>query len=118
MASLLEGFSMEFSAREVRFKILDAAFAEYGSEVLESFKARAERAGHELCKTHEGVRVRFGEGTLGKNFSGGWVHLRASLHDPVMVLNMEGRTETDLYLLTLQMKTLMEDFWKLDISAL
>lgn len=118
MASLLDGFSMDFSAREVRFKILDADFADYGKEVLEDFRKRAEKSGYELPHTHEGVRVRFEEGKLGKRFTGGWVHLRASLHDPVMVLNMEGKTETDLYLLTLQMKNLMEDFWKLDISAL
>ena len=118
MASLLDGFSMAFSAREVRFKILDADFAEYGKEVLADFRKRAEKKGYDLPSTHEGVRVRFAEGTLGKRFTGGWVHLRSSLHDPVMVLNMEGKTEADLYMLTLQMKNLMEDFWKLDISAL
>ena len=35
-----------------------------------------------------------------------------------MVLNMEGKTETDLYLLTLEMKKMLEDYWKLDTSAL
>ena len=118
MASLLDGFEMEFSAREVRFKVLDADFAAYGKEVLESFRSRAEKKGYELPETHEGIRVRFAEGSLGKQFTGGWVHLRSSLHDPVMVLNMEGRSETDLYMLTLEMKNLMENFWKLDISAL
>ena len=62
--------------------------------------------------------MRFAEGSLGKQFTGGWIHLRNSLHDPVMVLNMEGKTETDLYMLTLEMKRLLEDFWKLDTSAL
>ncbi|MBQ4417423.1 MAG: hypothetical protein II868_06995, partial [Butyrivibrio sp.] len=53
-----------------------------------------------------------------KAVHGCWIHLRNSLHDPVMVLNMEGKTETDLYLLTLEMKKMLEDYWKLDTSAL
>ena len=118
MASLLDGFEMQFSAREVRFNILDVDFSDYGREVIESFRARAEKSGHDLPASHEGIRVRYAAGSLGKQFTGGWIHLRNSLHDPVMVLNMEGKTETDLYLLTLEMKKMLEDYWKLDTSAL
>ena len=54
-------------------------------------------------------------------FSGvctGWLLLRASLHDPVMVMNLEGKTATDLELITGIAQSLMEGFADLDLSRL
>ena len=44
--------------------------------------------------------------------------LRASLHDPVMVLNLEGHTPRDLEIITGIAQSLVEGFDKLDLSAL
>ncbi len=44
--------------------------------------------------------------------------LRASLHDPVMVLNMEGETEDDLLQITKMAKGLLSFATRLDQSGL
>ena len=109
---LIEKLSMEYQAREVRFKILTEDFKVYGQDVLAAFKERAEASGYELPVSHEGIRIRF------SGICTGWMLLRASLHDPVMVLNLEGQTERDLEIITGIAQSMIEDFDKLDISAL
>ena len=109
---LIEKLSTEYAAREVRFKINTDDFKEYGNLVLEGFKADAGSRGLKMPVTYEGVRVGF-EGDCS-----GWVLLRASLHDPVMVLNMEGRTAEDLSKITVKISEMMRGFEKIDISPL
>ena len=98
--------------REVRFPILTEDFHSYGSRVLAEFKTRASESGFELPTAYEGVRIRF------SGVCTGWMLLRASLHDPVMVLNLEGQTVRDLEIITGIAQSLVEDFDKLDLSAL
>lgn len=108
----IEKLCADFSDREVRFPILAEDFKAYGASVLEEFKNRAEISGFELPETYEGIRIRF------SGVCTGWMLLRASLHDPVMVLNMEGRTDRDLEIITGIADSLLEDFTGLDTSAL
>lgn len=109
---LIENLSTEYVAREVRFKISEEDFHSYGSNVLKEFAARAEQAGYHLPHSYEGVRIRF------SGVCTGWLLLRASLHDPVMVLNLEGHTEKDLEIITGIAHSLVEGFEGLDISTL
>jgi phosphomannomutase len=109
---LIEGLCTEFSDREVRFPIRTEDFKAYGASVLEAFQTRAAQSGFELPDSHEGIRVRF------TGVCTGWMLLRASLHDPVMVLNLEGRTQRDLEIITGIAQGLVEGFADLDISAL
>ncbi|MBR0163896.1 MAG: phosphomannomutase/phosphoglucomutase [Lachnospiraceae bacterium] len=119
LADLIKDFSMRFSAREVRLHILEKNdFASYGEEVLGAFREQAKANGYDLQDSHEGIRVRFAKGSLSDSFEGGWLILRSSLHDPVMVLNMEGHTDADLFQITLAAKKMLTSFWKLDISSL
>ena len=106
------GLSTEYADREVRFPILTEGFHSYGSRVLAEFKTRASESGFELPTAYEGVRIRF------SGVCTGWMLLRASLHDPVMVLNLEGQTVRDLEIITGIAQSLVEDFDKLDLSAL
>ncbi len=110
--SLIADLSTQYVAREVRFKILTDDFKAYGQQCLATFKERAEMAKYELPESFEGVRIRF------RDVCTGWMLLRASLHDPVMVLNLEGQTETDLEMITGIAQSLVEGFDNLDISAL
>lgn len=109
---LIADFDTVCAPREVRFPILTEDFKSYGTSVLEEFKNRAAASGYELPFSYEGIRIRFA------GVCSGWVLLRASLHDPVMVMNLEGRTETDLEIITGITQSLMEGFEYLDISAL
>lgn len=108
----ISGLSTEYADREVRFPILTEDFHSYGSRVLAEFKTRGSESGFELPTAYEGVRIRF------SGVCTGWMLLRASLHDPVMVLNLEGQTVRDLEIITGIAQSLVEDFDKLDLSAL
>ena len=109
---LIEKLDTKYVDREVRFPIHAEDFKLYGASVLDEFKKRAELSGFELPVSHEGIRIRF------RDVCTGWMLLRASLHDPVMVLNLEGRTEKDLEIITGIAQSLIEGFEKLDFSAL
>lgn len=109
---LIADLSMEYADREVRFPISKEDFGAYGTEVLEDLRKKCEEKGYELPTAYEGVRVRFrGEPT-------GWFLLRASLHDPVMVLNIEGKTQEDLEAIADVVRELMTEFDGLNQSAL
>ncbi len=110
--ALIKDLSTTYVAREVRFKILTEDFKAYGKEVLDTFKERALTAKYELPTSHEGIRIRF------SGIATGWMLLRASLHDPVMVLNLEGETQKDLDIITGIAASLVEGFDRLDISTL
>lgn len=110
--SLIEKLCTEYVDREVRFPIHTDDFKTYGSNVLSEFRKRANQCGYELPNSHEGIRIRFSDVCTG------WILLRASLHDPVMVLNLEGRTQRDLELMEGIAISLLEGFEHLDISNL
>lgn len=109
---LIEDFSTQYSDREIRFRITADNFKDYGLSVLEAFQKEVTEAGFHLPYSYEGVRVRF------QGDCNGFMLLRASLHDPVMVLNMEGQTEEDLREITAVAKGLLQNFPMLDISGL
>lgn len=109
---LISALSTQYEAREVRFKILTEDFHAYGKQVLDAFKKEAERSGYTLPVSHEGIRIRF------NGVCTGWLLLRASLHDPVMVLNLEGQTKQDLEIITGIAQAMVEGFEQLDISTL
>lgn len=109
---LIAGLDTQCEAREVRFPILAEDFKAYGAGVLTEFEARARQSEYQLPTSYEGIRIRF------DGVASGWMLLRASLHDPVMVLNLEGRTQTDLELITGIAQSLLEGFDALDRSGL
>ena len=108
----IAGLNTVFADREVRFPILEEDFKSYGAKVLEAFESRVKEAGYELPKSYEGIRVRFSKDCTG------WMLLRASLHDPMMVLNMEGHTTEDLDKITEIAKQTLVGFDGLDMKAL
>lgn len=110
--SLIDGFSTEFCDREIRFKISGNDFKEYMADVIDKFKEKAENAGYLMPNSFEGIRIKFTEKPCG------WMLLRASLHDPVMVLNLEGITSEDLKAISEIAADLLSGFDRLDISAL
>lgn len=109
---LIANLVTECADREVRFPISEEDFGAYGREVLERFRKKAEEKGYTLPTAYEGVRIRFdGDVT-------GWALLRASLHDPVMVLNMEGKDEDDLNKITDILKELLDGEEGLDLHEI
>lgn len=110
LESLLEGYDPQAAEREVRLTISGDKFGEYGKQVLESFRSRAEEAGIAVIPSYEGVRLSFGEE--------GWAMLRMSLHDPILPLNLESGTEQGLCGIQSQVAALLRGFDRIDTSGL
>lgn len=98
---------------EYRFKIKAEDFKSYGKQVLETFKKRAEEKNFDMPKSFEGIRISFHNEN-----AEGWMLLRLSLHDPVMPLNIEGKTQKDKDAIIAYAKEMIAGFDQLDTSCL
>ena len=73
-------------SKEIRFKIKEKDFREYGEKVIADLEKYAEaQEGWKIADDNrEGIRVYFD-----KDNGDGWFLLRLSVHDPIMPLNIE-----------------------------
>lgn len=90
MDAWIEGFQKPFECREYRLRLYDANPAACGKAALRQLAERAPAAGCTACPTYEGVRMAFRS-----ERAQGWFLLRTSLHEPLLVLNMEGTRPGD-----------------------
>ena len=76
--------------REVRFKILLEDFRDYGTSVINDLKSLAEKTDFTTLATsnYEGIRFNFN-----KENGDGWLLLRMSVHEPLLVLNCESDSQ-------------------------
>jgi phosphomannomutase len=111
LESFIDGLPCAGVEDEFRFRICDENFRDYGKKVLDEFKLRAEKKGLDLPENFEGVRISF-HGEIS-----GWLLLRLSLHDPVMPLNVEGRTQKDRDEIVKIAGELLTGFEKLDVNG-
>ena len=86
LESLTEKLSEPVESREIRIKITEKNFREYGEKVIADMFDFAKKHKDFVIAddNHEGIRVSFG-----KNSGDGWFLLRLSVHDPIMPLNIE-----------------------------
>lgn len=117
LQSLIEKLPPPGEEAELRFKIKDENFREYGQNVLAQFAERARDAGCIMPESFEGVRISF-KGGPEADGAEGWLLLRLSLHDPVMPLNIEGTTPGSLEKIKQTASLLLTGFDKLDMSSL
>ena len=113
--SIIENLETPVEEREVRFTIKLEDFRDYGLSVIADFKS--------LCETtegitvapvnHEGVRVNFNE-TLGN----GWLLLRMSVHEPLLVLNCESNSVGGVGKMLEFFRNFISGYERLDISKL
>ena len=74
---------------EIRLKIKEDDFREYGQSVIDGLTARARSNGWNIAPdNYEGIRVSFD-----KNSGDGWFLLRLSVHDPIIPINIESNTK-------------------------
>ncbi|KAG2495321.1 hypothetical protein HYH03_006591 [Edaphochlamys debaryana] len=89
LAELLAGLAEPAESREWRIGISSPDFKTVGGQVLSAFRELATNGSHPdwalESVNHEGWRVVVDEGEGRK----GWALLRQSLHDPLLVLNVE-----------------------------
>ncbi|MGN1457651.1 MAG: hypothetical protein ACI4XP_06825, partial [Acutalibacteraceae bacterium] len=86
LESLTEKLSQPVESREIRIKITEKNFREYGEKVIADMFDFAKKNKDFVVAddNHEGIRVSFG-----KSSGDGWFLLRLSVHDPIMPLNIE-----------------------------
>lgn len=109
--SLISDLRKPVESREIRFHISGDDFKSYGQEVLAHLEnAVAASAEDEIVKpNYEGIRVR-----CHAPAERGWFLLRLSLHDPVMVLNMESDVAGGTARMETRIRALLAPFSRLE----
>lgn len=95
-SQMLEDLEEPVETDEVRLSITDEDFQKTAAEVIDAFKKwLPDVVGWEVDEpNYEGVRVKVMDGSD----QTGWVLLRASLHDPLLVVNAESDVQGGVYL--------------------
>ena len=98
---------------EVRFKLEVDAFKDLGQQVIDSFRTwQVEDIAQDL-ENHEGVRFN----VTGK-YGSGWFLLRMSLHEPLLVLQVENDEKGKIPLVLQQIHEQMNQFPKVNQEKL
>ena len=86
LGDILNKLKIPAEEKEIRIKINEDDFVSYGNAILEDFKDFADNTkGIERVKLNfEGVKVNFD-----KKKGDGWLLMRLSLHEPLLVVNCE-----------------------------
>ena len=110
---VLSSLKMPEEEKEIRIRINKADFAEYGNKILDDFKKFAdETKGVELVKPNfEGVKVR-----LDKKRGDGWLLMRMSLHEPLLVVNCESSINGGITKMLEALKGFLSDYNDLDLK--
>ncbi|KAL5717062.1 hypothetical protein ACHQM5_010139 [Ranunculus cassubicifolius] len=118
LTQLVDGLEEPTVAVELRLKIDQnhphlegGSFRDYGEAVLKQLenKIQSDPNLEKAPVNHEGVRV---------SGFGGWFLLRLSLHDPVLPLNIESKSNEDAIKLGIAVLDALKGFSALDTSAL
>ncbi len=113
LGELIADLAPAVEEKEVRLKITKKDFRAVGPAVLEAFKKKAMERNFDLPVSYEGVRVSFHEEEMS-----GWLLIRASLHDPQIVINFEGGHKGDIDKMTKLMREMLEGTPDVDLSTL
>ena len=104
------------SEKELRLKINEKAFKEYGAQVIEDLKnyARLESNTIRLVEpNYEGVRLNFDT-----EHGSGWALLRMSLHENLLPLNIESSEEDGARIMAAELLEFLEQYPSLDLSQI
>ena len=105
LSALLDGLAVPAEENEVRFRILSEDFRTVGEQFIEDWTAFAGAlSGYTVAPdNYEGVRF-----STDADAGDGWILVRLSVHDPVIVINAESNTQGG----TLQMLQTLYAFTK------
>lgn len=101
--------------KEVRFKILLEDFRDYGTGVINDLKSLAEQTAFTTVapSNYEGIRFNFNEEN-----GNGWLLLRMSVHEPLLVLNCESNQQGGVEKMLRFFKAFITKYDKLDLSKI
>lgn len=108
--SLIDSLAEPLSSKEIRVKIEEKNFVEYGTKVLEAFKEFVNStSGWNIApNSYEGVRVN-----CSNSDEAGWCLIRMSLHDPVLPINIESKLEAGTDKILEKIQAFLKQFDKL-----
>ena len=113
---LLSQLEEPLEAREFRFNINGQTdFKTYGNAVIQKLEEAASKwQGLKVAPdNHEGIRV-----SCNKENGDGWFLLRMSLHDPLMPLNIESRSEGGVKIIATKLYEFLKQFEGLDLASI
>lgn len=84
ITDLIDQLNQPAETLEIRLKINESNFKVYGQEVIDALRAANFVGFKEDEENEEGVRL-----TLSEPYGAGWLLLRLSLHEPLLVLQVE-----------------------------
>lgn len=113
--SLISELKDPVEAFEIRFKINEKDFRNYGLKVISELNAYAEgEKGWRIADdNYEGIRVYFDDDNCK-----GWLLLRLSVHDPIMPLNVESDTEGGCRVILEKFYEFIKNYTMLDLSVI
>ena len=113
LSSIMEGFKESIEEEEFRLNINEEDFRTYGNTILEKFKVKAENSEDLIIAkpNYEGLKVYL-KGTKS------WFLIRLSLHEPILVINLEGDKVGMKSKITTLLKELLNEFSSLSLRVL
>ncbi len=107
---LISDLQEPLEAEEIRIKIEDSDFVEYGNSVITELTQKVQQIEGWIpeSENYEGIRVK----CINANEQG-WFLLRLSLHDPVMPLNIESNIAEGVQEIKKQLIPIINTFQKL-----
>ncbi len=115
LSKTLNDLKEPLESEEVRIKITNNDFKEYGENVIHEIHKKAEHAPYISFadSTFEGVRLNFDS-----EHGDGWLLVRMSLHDPILPCNLESRKQGGVETMKTWLKEALYDKTDLDLSVL
>ena len=115
LSSLISDLKMPKEEKEIRLTFKCADWRAYGDFVIESLKMSCDKLKGAIVRpapvNYEGIRVNL-------STAEGWFLVRMSVHDPIMVINMESDSEGGTAKLAAFLYAFMSEFNELDASPL
>lgn len=111
LESIIENLVQPAEEQEFRLKIKCKNFKSYGKDIIDRLNDFVSRkSGWQVDKDNcEGIRVNVNKGD-----TDGWFILRQSLHDPVIVLNVEGNKAGTVEIILNNLRSFFGTFSNLD----
>ena len=113
LSSIIEEFKESIEEEEFRLNINEEDFRTYGNKILEKFKVKAGNSDDLIIDepNYEGIKVYL-KGTKS------WFLIRLSLHEPILVINLEGDRVGMKDKITILLKELLSEFKYLSLRVL
>ena len=115
LSAMLDSLAVPLEEQEVRFRILDPDFRTVGEDFIRAWTEYAgAKSGYMTAPdNYEGIRF-----STGKGAGDGWILVRLSVHDPVIVINAESNSAGGVRQMLKTLNAFSETIDALDISKL